>query len=346
MLFQFNKLFAAFALISMLLACEAEQKPTMIDLAGKTMGTTYHISYRDSLGRNLQSSIDSLLRVINQEVSTYIPDSRISQFNRSDSGIFIPATVPNYFAHNLKLSGLVYGHSGGWFNPCVMPLVRYFNFGPDKKELLKIDSSLVDSLQKLVNFDAVSVAEDAKGVFIRKNIPRLEVDFSAIAKGDACDQLGILLESRGLRNYMVEIGGEVRARGFLSKGFGWMVGINRPTEEASTKDMQVIVELQDLSLATSGNYRNFHEVNGVKYAHTINPFTGYPERNTLLSVSIFAKDCGFADALATAAMAMGLKRAEEMLHRLEGVEAYFIYSDDTGKMQTRFTDGLKNIIKD
>jgi thiamine biosynthesis lipoprotein len=346
MLSPFNKIASFFLLFIVLFACEAERKSIMVDLNGKTMGTTYHISYRDSLGRNLQLSIDSLLLVFNQEVSTYIPDSRISQFNKSDSGIFILAGEANYFAHNLKLSGLVYGHSGGWFNPCVMPLVRYFNFGPDKKALAKIDSALVDSLQKLVNFDAVSVAETPEGTLVRKNIPRLEVDFSAIAKGDACDQIGLLLESRGLRNYMIEIGGEVRARGFQSEEFGWMVGINTPTETASTKDMQVIVELRDLSLATSGNYRNFHEVNGVKYAHTINPFTGYPEGNTLLSVSIFAKDCGFADALATASMAMGLKNAEEMVRRIEGVDAYFIFSDADGQMQMTATDGLKNIIKE
>lgn len=345
MRFRFSKLSCMLLTLGFLCACQSDKKPIMIDLAGNTMGTTYHISYRDSLGRDLQSSIDSLLLVFNQEVSTYIPDSRISQFNKSDTGVFVHISAAPYFVNNFKLSGLVYGHTGGWFNPSVMPLVKYFNFGPDRKPLTEIDSAVVDSLRGLVNFDAVSITEDPTGAMIRKTIPHLQVDFSAIAKGDACDEVGKLLESRGLRNYMVEIGGEVRARGFQSKEFGWMVGINTPKEEATVKDMEAIVELRNMSLATSGNYRNFHEINGVKYAHTINPFTGYPEKNTLLSVSIFAKDCGFADALATGCMAMGLEKARTMVNRLQDVEAYFIYSDETGNMQEEYSSGAKDYIR-
>lgn len=347
MRFLFNKALL-FLLIAILFGCNSDNKNNkkLIEFNGKTMGSGYSVSYHDSLNRNFQPQIDSLFAVFDKEISTYRPDSRLAAFNESDSGIFIGKNEAQHLLRNFKTSGLVYGYTAGYFNPAVMPLVNYWGFGKgDKKGRENPDSNVVDSLRKLCDYTSISITESADGAWIRKANPKTQIVFNAIAPGDAADEVGRLLESKGIKNYMVEIGGEVRCRGFQTKEYGWIIGINTPKEGAAINDMQVIVELRDLSLATSGNYRNFIEVNGTKYAHTINPFTGYPEKNSLLSASIFTKDCGVADALATACMAMGLEKAWSLVKGLPDVEAYFIYSDEKGNMQVRQTDALDKWIK-
>lgn len=320
----------------------------MLQLKGKTMGTTYSLLYRDSLERDFSFAIDSLLKAYNQEVSTYIPSSNISQFNQSEKGITLLRIDlrEGHFERNFKLAKDIYEQTDGWFNPAVMPLVNYWGFGyTEKKAVEQADSSVVDSLLTLVDFNSFGLKNQRAGAFIRKSNPKQQLDFSAIAKGDGVDEIGRFLEEQGLQHYMVEIGGEVRARGYQQDSLGWLVGINTPKTEASTKAMQAKVALNNMSLATSGNYRNFHEVNGVKYAHTINPKTGYPEQNRLLSVSVFAKDCARADALATGCMAMGLEKALKTIEQLDGVEAYFIYSDEAGALQVKMTPKVQDYLR-
>ncbi len=345
----FNKLYLGFIFL-ILISCTAEQEDTLLQLRGKTMGTTYSILYRDSLARDFSSQIDSLLKAYNQEVSTYIPDSRISQLNKSEDGILVSGDDPtssNHFLRNFKLAKQVYKDTEGWFNPAVMPLVNYWGFGYTEKKAVAIaDSMLVDSLLTLANFDAFSLMEQRGGTLVVKKQAAQQLDFSAIAKGDGVDVLGRFLESQGIQHYMAEIGGEVRARGYQQDTLGWLLGINVPKSEASIRAMQTKVALINMSLATSGNYRNFHEVNGVKYAHTINPHTGYPEQNRLLSVSVFAKDCALADALATGCMAMGLEKAWQLINNLKGVEAYFIFSDKEGNLEVKFTDQVGSWLRD
>lgn len=339
--FRFSNVLGLLIGLLILSSCTSETGNHKMSIKGAVFGTTYSIIYKDKLSRDFQPQLDSLFSEINQEVSTYLEDSRIVQFNKSDSSIFIPKTAPQHFVRNFKLAGLAYGHSGGWFNPTIMPLVRYWKFGPDKEPLQNIDSSIVDSLQELVNFDAVHIVETPQGAYINKQHSAIELDFSAIAKGDAVDQAALLLDQQGIEHYMIEIGGELRCKGEESLGRDWIIGINTPLPLAPTNEMQAAIELSNLSLASSGNYRNFYEVNGVKYAHTINPFTGYPEKNRLLSASIFAKDCGLADALATASMAMGLEKAWIMIQQVKEAEAYFIYSDETGEMQVKSTPAVE-----
>jgi thiamine biosynthesis lipoprotein len=311
------------------------------------MGSGYSISYRDSLNRNFQPQIDSFLAIFDKEISTYRDDSRLSSFNKSDSGIFISRNEPLHLVRNFQLSGLFHGSTAGWFNPAVMPLVNYWGFGKgDKKGVQNPDEKVIDSLKKICNFSFISINESPDGFWLKKNNPKTQIVLNAIAPGDAADQIGKMLEAAGIKDYMVEIGGEVRARGLQSETFGWMIGINTPKEGASLNDLQVVVELNNKSLATSGNYRNFIEVNGKKYVHTINPFTGYPEKNNLLSASIFVEDCAAADAIATACMAMGMEKAWSLVNSLKGVDAYFIYTDNEGKMQVKFTDAVKKWIKE
>lgn len=339
--------FASLLFAACNLAVEEEGVP-ILQLRGETMGTTYSVLYRDSFERDFSTSIDSLLKAYNQEVSTYIPKSNISQFNQSENGISAlnMELRKGHFVRNFELAKQIYQQTDGWFNPAVMPLVNYWGFGyTEKKAVEKADSLVVDSLLALADFNSFGLENQRAGAFISKSNPKQQLDFSAIAKGDGVDEIGRFLEQQGLGNYMVEIGGEVRARGYQQDSLGWLVGINTPKTEASTTAMQAKVALNNMSLATSGNYRNFHEVNGVKYAHTINPKTGYPEQNRLLSVSVFAKNCAQADALATGCMAMGLKKALKIIEELDGVEAYFIYSDETGALQVKMTPKVQDYLR-
>lgn len=333
-------------------SCKSDPAVIYKELDGKTMGTTYHITYFGA--SDYQAAIDSLLKVINQEVSTYIPTSTISQFNQADSsydlGLAAQDTAhPQYltrkhFIINFLRSKEIFELSKGAFDPTVMPLVNYWGFGytPEKRTIGDIDSLIVDSLLQYVGFsyvayDNTELVKDQAGV---------QLDFSAIAKGYAVDELGRFLESRGVRDYMVEIGGEVRARGKNEKGEFWNLGINLPNEDAALEDLIATVRLPNLSLATSGNYRNYYEIDGVKYSHTINPFTGFPERNNLLSASIFFEDCMTADALATTCMVMGYEKAVEFIDGIPGAEAYFVYGNSDGKIKTNMTEGLKSLIKE
>ena len=325
-----------------LLSCQSKspQNSGYLELSGQTMGTSYSINYQDSLGRNFGPAIDSLLGAINAEVSTYIPSSTISQWNQSEEGIKIDERP--HFLRNYLLAKQVFQESEAWLDPSLMPLVNYWGFGyAQKRPVLAVDSQKVDSLRALCAFAQLELD---KG-YLYKNKAGNELDFSALAKGDAVDELGRYLESQGVRNYMVEIGGELRLRGHQEGAQGWYIGINLPKTEAGLKEIQNIVEMKDYSLATSGNYRNFYEVEGQKYAHTINPKTGYPEKSQLLSASIFAPNCGRADAWATACMAMGLQRAQKLLPQQKNLEAHLIYVDSLGQLQSWSTPKAKTWIK-
>lgn len=307
-----------------------------IALQGSTMGTSYSVKYLDAQGRNLKPGIDSLLQVFNNSLSTYIPDSEISRFNQD---ALLKYESP-YFYPVLEKSKEVYQKTGGAFDPTVGPLVSAWGFGPQGRQTPS--ASLVDSLRRLVSydsifFDSVAVCKLKKGV---------QLDFSAIAKGYGVDVVADYIRSRGIEHLFVEIGGEVVAQGLNDRGMAWQVGVNVPSEDLEEQSRpQAIVSLKDRALATSGNYRNFYEREGVKYSHTISPVTGQPVRHSLLSASVFAPDCMTADAYATAFMVMGMEKARQLLERDKGLQAFFIYSDADGKLQTWATPGIADQIK-
>ncbi len=317
----------------------------VVALKAETMGTTATFTYLDSSGQDYSKEIEELLTNFNQSVSTYIKDSEISTFNQQDS-VLTPAK--GHFIRNYDNALKVYQLTEGWFNPTVMPLVNYWGFGYTAKRMVtETDSSKIDSLLTLVDLGAVQYQVRDSTVLYFKNKQGIELDFSAIAKGDAVDVVGRLLENKGINNYYIEIGGEVRTRGKTASGFSWRTGIRSPRENGPVNDLQLVLELEDISLATSGNYENYHEdkTTGIKYAHTINPHTGYPQKNNLLSVSVFTADCAIADALATGFMAMGLEKAFEIAEKETGIEAYFIYSDQDGNFQEKMTSGVAAMIK-
>ncbi len=322
-------------------------------LAGKTMGTTYHISFVEAMPANLQADIDALLIDVNQDLSTYINDSYISKVNQAEDWIQLQPikSTTVLYPHFQKVyyrSKEVYRDTRGLFDPTIMPLVNYWGFGYSGNRLLtSAESKIVEELRSLVGLMKIQERMkpgDADYLYLKKFKPGIQLDFSAIAKGYGVDVVAELLEQKGIQNYLVEIGGEVRAKGKNAAQELWTVGINTPQDNAEVTDFKAIVKLQDMALATSGNYRNFYELNGKKISHTINPRSGYSEDTNLLSASIFAKDCMTADAYATACMVMGLGEAFELIRQKEDMEGYFIYGTEEGGTAVLYTDGLKAFI--
>jgi thiamine biosynthesis lipoprotein len=305
--------------------------PGKITFSGQTMGTNYSLTYLTESGKNLQSSVDSLLVVFNNSLSTYIPDSEISKFNRMDTLAF---SLP-YLPQVLNASKIVYENTAGAFDPTVGPLVNVWGFGPGGPQLK--DSTDIGLLLRLVGFDKVNFDQNE----VRKTVAGVYLDFSAIAKGQGADVIADFLTKRGIENYLIEIGGELVARGVNEKGELWKVGINRPDEAASASDLYSIIALENRGMATSGNYRNFYVKDQVKISHTINPATGYPVNHNLLSATVLAKDCMTADAYATALMVMGVDRAIQLDSALSEIEVFLIYGDGKGGYKTFASESLK-----
>lgn len=329
--------------LGLILSISCKQKTVYQKIVGETMGTYYAIS-TDREGVDIRSEVEKLLYDINIELSTYIDNSYVSKVNQGiDSICFVrdgEKTWPKHFHKNMLAAMDIYNKTNGAFDPTVMPLVNYWGFGyTDKKLPDNIDSIAVDSLNMLIGFDKVAYQKLGDSYCIYKRFPKIQLDFSAIAKGYAVDTIALKLESMGIMNYLVDIGGELRAKGVNKEGNKWTIGINTPSEDAQLTDMVKEVQISGKAMATSGNYRNFHDKDGVKYSHTINPLTGWPERSSLLSVSIIADDCMTADALATACMVLGSIKAASLINSLSGVEACFIVNDN-GNFSIKTTDSF------
>ncbi|WP_209331073.1 FAD:protein FMN transferase [Lunatimonas salinarum] len=310
---------------------QPENADTKMVFSGTTMGTSYRIVYLDEQRRDLQDGIDSLLTVFNQSLSTYIPDSEISRFNASDTLVF---ELP-YFYPVLSVSKEVFEATGGAFDPTVGPLVNAWGFGPEGAE--RKDSLGIQQLLQRVGFDKVQFDQRA----VIKLRPDLYLDFSAIAKGYGVDVVADYLAAQGIANYLVEIGGELAAKGTNDAGEIWKVGITQPDEEGQANELYSIVALDNKGMATSGNYRNFYEQDGQKLSHTISPFTGYPVVHGLLSATVLANDCMTADAYATAMMVLGTEASISLQQQVPGLEIFLIYNDEQGNLRSFASEGLK-----
>ncbi|MBU0764030.1 MAG: FAD:protein FMN transferase [Bacteroidetes bacterium] len=301
---------------------------------GFAEGTTFHISYQSDSNYNEQ--ISQLLGQFEKSLSTFDSGSIISRINRNDTTV-----IPDeYFIKFFKKSSEIAEATDGAFDITVAPLVNAWGFG--FSEMGTVSDSLIDSLLQFVGMDKVSLVNDR----IRKKDTRVMLDGSAIAKGFSVDIIGDFLSAKGIKNFMVEIGGEVVARGKNMEGKLWRIGIDKPVDDpyAINRELQAIVELKDKAVATSGNYRRFRIENGIKLSHTINPKTGYPAGNELLSVTIMAEDCITADAWATACMVTGLEKSIRTIENNPGLNAFFIYSDEQGQSRIFMTEGLKKSI--
>jgi thiamine biosynthesis lipoprotein len=323
-------------ILILLFSCNTpSQKMHKVMFAGEAQGTYYAITYFDPENRNLQPQIDSLLASFDRSVSIWVPGSIISRINNNDTSV----VVDSRFRGNFNLSKRVFENTGGAFDPTVGPLVNAWGFGFTDR--MKVDSAVVDSLLPLVGFDKVKIINDR----VVKDDDRIQFDFNAVAQGYSVDLTAELLESYGIENYLIDIGGEVLGHGEKPGGSYWKVGIEKPKDNASYGEgLKAIVRLKDKALATSGSYRKFYEENGIRYSHTIDPKTGFPVQHSLLSVSVLAGDCGTADAYATAFMVMGVDKTEKFLEKNRFLEAYLIYSDKNGNLKTWHTKGFSDIL--
>lgn len=301
------------------------------------MGTYYNISFlSEQPPADFQQQIDVLLASYNQSVSTYIPTSIISQVNQAPAKKAI--LVDSLFTVVFQKAKEIYTATDKHFDPTIMPLVNVWGFGYKEKKTDGIDSLKIDSLLQLVDFKKVKLIDSLGKAYVIKEKAGIQLDFSAIAKGHGVDLVGELLQKKGIKNYLVDIGGELIAKGKNSVGENWTIGIEKPKENLPNRAVEQIAQLNNQALATSGNYRNFYEKEGKKYVHIINPKTGYAMPSNLLSVSVFTKDCMTADAYATAFMVMGLAAAKKTAVANKNLAVLFIYSDDKGQLQTFATD--------
>jgi FAD:protein FMN transferase len=306
-----------------------------IKIEGTAQGTTYHITYYDVKGRNLQPEIEKILKAFDQSVSTYQPNSIISRINSNQKNV----KVDTYFITCFNKAKEVWKNTDGAFDPTVYPIVNAWGWGPGKKQ--KIEKSKIDSMLQFVDFNLIEL----QGKKVIKKDPRVALDFNAFAQGYSVDVVSDFLSSKNIQAFIVEIGGEVYAKGKKPNGENWTIGIEKPIDNKLAENpIKATVKLENLAIATSGNYRRFVVEDGVKYAHHIDPKTGYPTKNNLLSASIFSAKCISSDANATGVLVMGLEKAIVFLKAHPELQAYLIYSDEKGNFQVYETPGLKAIL--
>lgn len=296
---------------------------------GFIQGTTYHITYLSPDGKDYHTEITKTLHEFDKSLSTFDSTSIISRINRNDSTVCVDSLFQVVFLVAKEVSE----KTDGAFDITVGPLVRKWAFY--NKHKTTVTQAMIDSLLPIIGYQKVRIEKNK----IHKDNPAIILDANAIAQGFSCDIIALLLDKKGVENYMVEIGGEIKTRGKSPRGDAWKVGINQPIDDSTStvSELQEIVRLNDVGLATSGNYRKFYYHNGKKYAHEIDPHTGYPVTHNLLSATIIAKDAITADAYATACMVMGLEKSLRLIEQLPDIEGYFIYKYDKKNTRTIYT---------
>lgn len=305
-------------------------------LQGEAFGTTYTIQLYPQNHFDAQEGIDSVIQVVNTSVNTYIPDSDISRINNGDSTVVVDAIFKEVFA----ISEEVHKQSGGYFDPTIGVLRNAYGFG-DTKPIQHMDSTTLDSLRRYVGFSKVEIKPDGT---IHKDFPQIYFDFNAVAKGYGIDCLGKYLDEQGVTDYLIELGGEILAKGKnLSKEKPWAVGIEAIDSDLEARSYTQVLMLTNEGMATSGNYRKFRvdTITGRKFVHTINPLNGEAEQTDITSATVIAETCALADAYATTFMAMGFQKSLQLLKTLEGIEVYFTYLDAQHQPQWYATEGMK-----
>lgn len=320
---RWNQFFLLFLIIGTIIIL-GKNKPTYRTLQGKIFGTLYTVTYEHNA--DLQADIVGAMQAVDNSLSPFNKRSIITHINNNDSII-----VDSLFAEVFRNAQIVYEESHGTFDPTVAPLVNAWGFG--FKNDIEVTASTIDSLRSLIGMSRISLTDGR----VTKDDPRIMLDFSAIAKGYGSDRVARILDSCGVKNYMVEIGGEVVVKGCNRHGNPWGIGINKPIDDSlsTNQELQTVLRLQNCAIATSGNYRNYYYKDGVKYAHTIDPRTGYPVQHSLLSATVIANNCMRADALATAFMVLGVDSAMAYCNRHPEIDGYFIVAADSGRYEIR-----------
>lgn len=324
--------FLAFLIIGTVLILR-KQAPYQTD-EGLVFGTMYKITYQSK--DNLKKDIEAELQKVDNSLSPFNKQSVITHINNNDN-----MQADSMFAYVFRLAKTVSADTHGAFDITVAPLVNAWGFG--FKNATGIQPNTIDSIRQFVAFHKVDLID---GKIVKKD-PRVMLDCSAIAKGFGVDCVARLLDSKGVKNYMINIGGELVMKGENQNMESWRIGINKPIDDSLSvnQELQTVLEITNVGLATSGNYRNFYYKDGKKYAHTIDPRTGYPVQHNILSSTVVAKDCATADAYATSFMVLGLDSAKAICNAHPELDAYFIYERPDGKLDIYFTDGMKKYLR-
>ena len=332
----FQGLFLLFLIVGTIWVIRQNNNMTYHTNHGFIFGTQYNITYK--YDKDLQSDIEAELQKVDNSLSPFNKQSIITKVNNNEEIV-----VDRMFKEVFLLAMNISKETDGAFDITVAPLVNVWGFGFKNDQTPNEQS--VDSLRQFIGYQKVKLSSSGH---VTKEDPRIMLDCSAIAKGYGCDAVARLFNRLGINNYMVEIGGEVVTRGESSKQQPWHIGVSKPTDDSIhvNNGLQTILNVTNYAMATSGNYRNFYYKDGVKYAHTIDPRTGYPVQHSLLSATVLAKDCATADAYATSFMVLGVDKAKEILRRHPELMAYFIYAKPNGDNAVWFSDALREKIID
>ena len=309
------------------------QKMILNQNVGYVQGTTFNIKYLSSSLQDYKTEFDSIFSEIDLSLSLYIDSSIITRFNKGDTLISLDSNFLSVFNAFKKVANSTNGN----FDCTISPLINAWGFGVTKKE--KIDSFIISDLLKKTGYQKIYLKNDST----LYNPSNVQLNFDALAQGFTVDVIANFLENNNINNYLIEIGGELRAKGENINNKNWRVGIDKPSNIIDDKNrFQTVIELKNKSVATSGNYRNFYIENGKKYSHSINPFNGYPVKHNLLSVTVITDECIFADAYATAFMVMGVKKTKDFLLKNEDLDAFLIYQKNN-ILESWSTNGFKKI---
>jgi len=327
--------FLAFLIIGtiIILSQSKPAKPEYRSAQGLVFGTRYNITYLHNA--DLKPEIEHTMALVDSALSMFNPESTISAVNQSDSIMVADTMFLKVFRRAMEISAL----TGGAFDITVAPAVNAWGFGFKHAE--NISQATIDSLQQITGYGKIHEQDG----LITKDDPRIMLDCSAIAKGFGSDMVAQTLRSNGINDFMVEIGGEIVVSGRNPKGKDWNIGISKPVDDSLSinNELQTVIPVTDIAMATSGNYRNFYVKEGRKYAHTIDPHTCMPVSHSLLSVTVFAPDCATADALATSMMVMGLNSAQALCDRHPEIQAYFIWEAQDGTLSCQFANNEANL---
>ena len=326
----FNKhiLFILFTIL--LISCKSSSKEaelTYYQESGEIFHTTFHIKYE--YDRSVSEEIMEALQRFDDSLNPFKENSIIGKVNNN-----VPVKLDSMFLKVFNKSMEVARITDGKFDITASPFINAWGFG--FKDMDNVTKEKIDSMKPFVGYNKIRIENGE----IVKDDPRVQINTSGISKGYSCDVVAYMLQELGIKNYMVEIGGEITMKGVNEKGNCWRIGIDKPTDDSTAmrRELQIILSICDKAVATSGNYRNYYMKDGVKYSHTIDPLTGYPSEQNILGATIIADDCMTADAYATAFMAMGLDKSVGVAHKIPGLHYYFIYVKPDGSVDSMFSD--------
>jgi len=328
------RFYLTLSFLILLFSCsDNNQKMILNQNVGYVQGTTFNIKYLSSSLQDYKTEFDSIFSEIDLSLSLYIDSSIITRFNKGDTLIRLDLNFLSVFNAFKKVANTTNGN----FDCTISPLINAWGFGATKKE--KIDSFIISDLLKKTGYQKIYLKNDST----LYNPSNVQLNFDALAQGFTVDVIANFLENNNINNFLIEIGGELRAKGKNINNKNWRIGIEKPSKIIDNKNrFQTVIELKNKSVATSGNYRKFYLENGKKYSHSINPFNGYPVKHNLLSVTVITDKCIYADAYATAFMVMGVKKTKDFLLQNEDLDAFLIYQKNN-ILETWSTNGFKNI---